>query len=167
MSHVAISVMAPIREGRRDALAEVLAGLPAGPGSPLSHVAGLHVGRFTVVDRLDPAKPSQPPNGPYLYFAADLDGPFDAAVTSIATHCGDLFRHCEGCPDTSDSRAFDEWLIAHRIKDGFTIMPYAGHTLDEVLDGLDARARLGHFAVDAQRYERPTIRQRFLEEFGT
>lgn len=167
MKHVALSLVAPIAAGRRETLEAALEALPEGDTSPLARVPGMHVGRFTIIDSfVDPRGPAAPVNGPYLYFAADLDGPLDAALTAIATHCGDIFRHCEECPEQRDGPAFDAWLQAHRVRDGFTIMPYGGHTLDEVLDGLDARERLGRFAVAARGMDAAMLRARFLEEFG-
>lgn len=167
MKHVALTLVIPIAEGRREALEAAIAALGEGPESPFARVPGMHVGRLAIIDRLeDPRGDAAPRLGPYLYFTADADGPYDAAVASIATHFADLFRHCAGCPERRDSRALDKWLGRHRVRDGWTIMPYSHHTLAECRDGLSVRQRMAGFAVAAQTADPLTLRARFLEELG-
>ena len=167
MSHVALTVIVPIAAGRRDGLVAAIDALGTAADSPLARIPGLHVGRLTVLDSLeDPRGPTAPALGPYLLFAADADGPQDGVIAAIAAGCGELFRSCVGCPDPADLRNFSAWLLAHRVRDGWTIMPYAESTLAEVRAGLDARERLGAFAVETHGLEPGELRRRFLEEFA-
>ncbi len=167
MSHVALTVIAPIVAGRRDGLSAAIDALPAGDGSPLARIPGLHVGRLTILDRLeDPNGPTAPTLGPYLLLATDADGPQDGLIAAIAAGCGELLRSCVGCPDPADGRRFSDWLLAHRVRDRWTIMPYAPHTLTEVRAGLDVRERLGAFAVRADDLDAGELRRRFLDEFA-
>lgn len=163
---VAITLIAPVAAGRIDALRSALDGLDAGPASPLARISGLHVGRFTIIDHLEPApgKPAPPP-GPFLLFAADIDPPEAAAFASIATHCGEILHHCEACPEPGDGRAFDQWIKNHRVRDGFTVMPYASRPLSDVRRALDLRERLGAFAIASQGLDPGALQEMFLDDF--
>lgn len=168
MSHVALSIVAPIKPGRRDELAAALDALPAGDASPLAGVPGLHVGRLTIIERLqDPRGGDEDPLlGPFLFFAADVDPPQDGAIAAIAAACGPWFEACVDCPDPANAHDFRAWLLRHRVRDGWTIMPYAGRTLTEVRGALSLRERLGSFAVQAQGLDPAALRRRFVEEFA-
>lgn len=163
---VAITILAPVAEGRIDALRAAIDALEVGPGSPLARIAGLHVGRWLIVDELEViAGRRAPPPGPFLLFAADIDPPEAAAFAAIATHCGEILRHCVGCPDPGDSRAFDSWLTDHRVPDGFTVMPYPDRPLSDVRRGLELRERLGAFAIASQGLDPVALQEMFLDDF--
>ncbi len=170
MSHVALTVIAPLQDGRRNEVAAAVDALPTGAASPLARIPGMHMGRLTVVDRLDdPRGPTAPVLGPYLLVTVDADGPQEAVVAALAAGCGTLFAACVGCPDVDDGAAFRTWLLRHRVKDRFTIMPYAERSLPEVQAALALRARLGTFAVQAAGPPgpgAPSLRAHFLQVFG-
>lgn len=165
---VALTILAPVKADRVDALRASIDALGIGPDSPLAKISGMHLGRFTIVDELYAPQnaPKPPPPGPYLLFAADIDPPEAAALAAIGAHCGEILRHCEGCPEPTDSYAFDRWLLDHRIVDGFTVMPYAGRRLGDVQHGLSLRKRIGAFAIATQGEDPSTLQAKFLEQFG-
>lgn len=168
MSHVAYTIMAPIRDGRHDDVVRAIKAMGTSADSPLTAIPGIHMGRVTLVERLeDPRGPTAAPLGPYLFVVIDADPPQDAVVAGLARACAPLFALCEGCPDTDDRPALGAWLTEHRIKDSWTIMPYAEHTLPEVRRALALRRRFGAFAAaEALQPGAPGLRDRFLAEFG-
>ncbi|MCW3039798.1 MAG: hypothetical protein JWM31_1703 [Solirubrobacterales bacterium] len=167
MRHVALTLVAPVRPDAREGLQAALDALPSGPASPLAGIPGLHLGRIAVVDALrGPQGEPMPGVGPLLMVSLDADGPLDAVLAALAIHCGELLRACEGCPDPADGPSFAAWARAHRLKDRWTIMPYAGRTLPEVRSALRTRERLGAFAGAVADADPATLRARFLEQFG-
>lgn len=169
MKHVALTLIAPIATGRRDALEAVVAALPTGPQSPFATIPGLHVGRVSIIDHLVyPAGMTGGQTlGPYLFVGVDADGPHDGVVSALGRALGPALRECEGCPDPTDDRAFAAWVRDHRVRDGWTIMPYAGRTLAEVRAALALRDRVGDFATRAQDMDPATLRAQFRATFGT
>jgi hypothetical protein len=166
--HVAYTVMAPIRAGLRDEVARAIEAMGPSDGSPLTAIPGLHRGRVTLVERLeDPRGATAPVLGPYLDAVVDADPPEAGVVEGLARACAPLFARCEGCPDTDDRRALADWLSGHRIKDSWTIMPYAEHSLPEIERALALRERFGRFAAaEALNPGAAGLRDRFLAEFG-
>jgi hypothetical protein len=160
--------MAPVREGARAEVVRGIEALGTSGQSPLTAIPGIHMGRVTLVERLeDPRGSTAPVLGPYLFVVVDADPPQDGVVAGLARACAPLFALCEGCPDTDDHRALAGWLADHRIKDSWTIMPYAEHSLADVQRALTLRDRFGAFAAaEARRPDVPGLRDRFLAEFG-
>lgn len=152
MSHVALTILAPV--ARRDAL---VAALDALDQSPLARIPGLHMGRLTTIETL--------PVGPLLLMCLDADGPLEAVLAAVGPACGALFAFCTGCPEP-EGPAFRRWLLSHRVKDRWTIMPYEERTLPEVQEALRAREELGAFAVRADGLAPAELRRAFRAAFG-
>ena len=165
MRHVALTLVAPIAGGRHEALAAAIDALPTGAQSPFATIPGLHVGRLSIIDRL--VNPGGQKLGPYLLLTADADEPEDGAIAAVGRAFGTVLQACEGCPDPRENRAFATWVHEHRVRDGWTIMPYAERTLPEVRAALALRERVGEFATRAEAMDRATLRAQFLTTFGS
>jgi hypothetical protein len=167
----ALTVLAPIVEGREDRLTRHLDGLPAGDGSPLARVPGTHFARWVVIpdvidqdagQRADHLKTSR------LLFASSFDGPLapylEALRTGLGADADTIWGHCLGYPGHGEPEAFAGWLCAHRLT---ATLSYTAHdrTVGEVHSNLELRARLIDFALGGQGLPPEQLRSGFRERF--
>jgi hypothetical protein len=167
----ALSVLAPIVEGREDRLTRHLDGLPDGDGSPLARVPGTHFARWTVISdvihqgngqRRDHLKASR------LLFASTFDGPLAAYLEALRTGLGadadTIWGHCLGYPGRGEPEAFAGWLRAHQL---VSELSFAAHeqTVGEVRSNLELRARLIDFALGSQDLPPEQLQSGFRERF--
>jgi hypothetical protein len=166
-----LTVLAPIADGRAEEVCAVVEALPSGAQSPFARVFGTHVARLTVVAALEDRKlDPDPSTGSFLLFATDLEGDAAAHLERLRNGFGHeadrIWGHCAGYPGTRRARAFRDWMLAHRIPTGFSVVPYPRASVQEVRDALAARRRLVEFALRARAMDDDTLKSEWLREFG-
>jgi hypothetical protein len=166
-----LTVLAPIVEGREDALTRHLDGLSGGAGSPLARVPGTHFARWVVIPdvidagagrRRDHLRASR------LLFTSSFDGPLTPYLEALRTGLGDdtdtIWGHCIGYPGRGEPAAFAGWMRAHRL---VSALFFAAHeqTVGEVHSNLELRARLVDFALAGQGLAPERLQSSFRERF--
>jgi hypothetical protein len=167
-----LTVLAPIVEGREDALTRHLDGLPGGAGSPLARVPGTHFARWVVIpdvvyegagQRHDHLKASR------LLFTSNFDGPLDRYLEALRTGLGDeadaIWGHCLGYPVGGDAAAFAGWMRAHQLGSALFFAGYGDQTVGEVHTNLELRARVIEFALNAQGLPPEELQSSFRARF--
>jgi hypothetical protein len=158
-------VVAPVLDGREDALRRTLDALPDEELSPLAAVPGLHFARWVIVPQLVyGAEPQRADRlrRPLLIFTSTFDGSLDDHLDALEEGLGEtadaVWGHCDGW-------AGRDWLLAHRVKTGLFVVAYEAE-VQEVRDALATRERLLSLAEETQGADAETLKQRFLEEFA-
>ena len=167
-----LTVLAPIVEGREDALTRHLDGLPVGDGSPLARVPGTHFARWVVIpdvvyegagQRHDHLKASR------LLFTSNFDGPLAPYLEALRTGLGEeadaIWGHCLGYPGRGDAAAFAGWMRSHQLGSALFFAAYGDQTVGEVHTNLDLRARVIEFALNAQGLPPEELRSSFRARF--
>jgi hypothetical protein len=154
-------------------LADVLAALPSGDGSPFARMASTHFARFVVVDRWTTApagwRSARPPLQ-HLLFTSTSNSPPDEHVEELRVCLGpvadEVWGQCVGYPGSASPRLFRRYLLHNRLRVSLAYRAYAA-TVGEVRAGLDLRRRHAAFARDQQEWDDQELRVRFRQEFGT
>jgi hypothetical protein len=167
-----LTILAPIQPGQENHLADELADLPLGDGSPLARVPGTHFARWVVID--EPVYSGRPQRRDTwrtarLLFTSNFDGPLNDYLESLRLGLGAdadaLFRHCIGYPGSADAQAWTAWMYAHKVATAMFFAAYGEQTVDEVKRNVELRGRLIAFALEAQELEPMQLQARFLEVF--
>ncbi len=163
-------VLAPIREGRDEALLATLAAIPTGPSSPFARVASTHFARWVLIAALldgngEPAEAGQA----YLLFTADFDGSLEGWAAAVANVIGPdvdrVFDNCHGYLGSSDASVFLGFMREHRIDAGFSIVSYRA-TVKAIRESLELRHALREFASASQGLKPGELRGAWKERFG-
>jgi hypothetical protein len=171
MTQRGLTVLAPIVEGREDALTRHLDGLPGGDGSPLARVPGTHFARWVVIPDVIHQGAGQPRDhlqASRLLFSSSFDGPLapylEALRTGLGAEADTIWGHCRGYPGHRESSAFARWMRAHRL---VSALSFAAHdkTVGEVHSNLELRTRLIDFALDGRELPPEQLRSGFRERF--
>ena len=163
-----LCVLAPIADGREQALREHLSGLPAGAASPMARIPGTHFARWAVV--AFNGKNGQPlPDPPrQLLFSAEFDGELDGYVAALCTGLGPegraIWSHCAGYSGEGD-RALGAYLLEHRVPPGYSVVAYPGVTVEHVRESLTLRDRVTEFAMKAGALDPPALKRAWLGTF--
>ena len=167
-----LTVLSPILDGHRDELADHLASLPDGAGSPLARVAGTHFARWVIIGELVYEGGGQRRDSlkaPRLLFTSNFDGPLDAHLQLIRTDMGDaadeIWSHCAGYPGRGDARRFAAWFRDHQVDSALFFAAYGDQTVERVKANLDLRTRLANFALAAQGLPAAELKAGFQAEF--
>ena len=139
-------VLAPVADGRREALQALLDGMnlvppladPANPLVPFGQFDRLHFARFVILDPLtdedigvygEPASPWRVS----LAFLGDCDGDAGSFVDELIATAGPglrrIFSHCEGCGPDTDLRL---WMTVHAAKPTASYVNWIGRTVRQI-----------------------------------
>jgi hypothetical protein len=167
-----ILILAPIRAGARDALAQRLKDLE--PRSPLARLDEVHFARWVVLDQLKagfPGAPRRPArlDRPYLLFTAEFTPLGDGYVAPatllkrLAVAGEDVWQYCDGFPEEPRARA--AFLAEHRCDTTLYYAGYPAKTPAHVKSALRGRDGLAHFVLE-HRDERDaaTLQRLYLQE---
>ena len=168
-----LTVLSPILDGHSDDLADQLASLPDGAGSPLARVPGTHFARWVIVDDLVYEGGSQRRDSlkaPRLLFTSNFDGSLGAYLEAIRSEMGDaadaIWSHCAGYPGRADAQRFAAWFRHHQVDSALFFAAYGDQSVERVKANLDLRTRLTNFALAAQGLPAAELKARFQAEFS-
>jgi hypothetical protein len=139
-------VLAPIADGRRDALEQLLDSMvqrgcmadPANAVLPFGEFERLHVARFVILDPQTTGDISvyerRPrPWRPALAFLGDCDGPAESFLDELAARAGggltQVFSHCDGFADAPSLRAF---MARNSVRPAATYVNWIGRTVRQI-----------------------------------
>ena len=168
----ALSVLAPIADGRADALQAHLEALGEGDASPLARVPGTHIARWVVIPDVIYQGPGQRKRdrlGPRLLFSSNHDGDIGAYLEGLRTGMGAdadaIWGHCRGYPGHADGPAFAAWMRAHMLEAALFFAAYGGMTVEQVKDNLARRRALLELVIAGQGMPPDDLKARFMETF--
>ena len=168
----ALSVLAPIADGRADALQAHLEALGEGDASPLARVPGTHIARWVVIPDVIYQGPGQRKRdrlGPRLLFSSNHDGEVGAYLEGLRTGMADdadaIWGHCRGYPGHADGPAFAAWMRAHMLEAALFFAAYGGMTVEQVQDNLARRRALLELVIAGQGMPPHDLKARFMETF--
>jgi hypothetical protein len=168
----ALTVLAPIADGRERELTAHLEGLGEGAASPLARVPRTHIARWVVIDDVvfqGEGQPKRDRMGPRLLFSSNFDGGLDAYLEGLRTGMGAdadaIWGHCRGYPGHEDGPAFAAWMRAHQLEAALFFAAYGGQTVDQVHANVADRRRLLDFALQAQGLPAADLKAGFMEAF--
>jgi hypothetical protein len=170
----ALTVLAPILDGRLEPLRAHLDGLPDGAASPLARVPRTHLARWVLIDdvkfqasgqrRRDRLKAAR------LLFTSNFDGDLDSYLEGLRTGMAEaadaVWSHCAGYPGSGDGPGFARWMKAHQLEAVLFFGAYGSHTVEQVHRNVDTRNRLIALALEGQALDASTLKQRFLQTFA-
>lgn len=173
----AVTVLAPISDGQTDALRAELRAFTSGD-SPLGELAGVHFGRWVVVDELKSGWPGMPRpvprvRAPYLLFTADVTAPRDrerelpASFYRQLAECeraARVWRYCRGYPAAGGQAAVAEYLAARQVDAALYFAAFPDLTVDEVRAALELHRRLVAFVGRNQGVAAAQLHKRYLAE---
>lgn len=149
-------VLAPVADGRREALQALLDGMnavppladPANPLVPFGQFDRLHFARFLILDPLtdgdigvygEPVSPWRVS----LAFLGDCDGDAGSFVDELIAAAGPglrrIFSHCEGCGPDTDLRL---WMTVHAAKPTASYVNWIGRTVRQIREESALRTAL-------------------------
>jgi hypothetical protein len=141
---VALTVVAPLREGARSQLDAALEAAGSSDGEaavPFAQLTGVHFARIFVLDADVTADGTHTPEK--LVWMSDVDAPLERHLSELSELAGPaldrLLCHCEGYPDAVDARARRVYLDAHTVSSAAAYVNTVGRGLDQVL--LERRLR--------------------------
>ena len=168
----ALSVLAPIADGRADALQAHLEALGEGDASPLARVPGTHIARWVVIPNVIYQGPGQRKRdrlGPRLLFSSNHDGEVGAYLEGLrrgmAEDADAIWGHCRGYPGHADGPAFAAWMRAHMLEAALFFAAYGGMTVEQVKDNLARRRALLELVIAGQGMPPDDLKARFMETF--
>jgi hypothetical protein len=168
----ALSVLAPIADGKADALAAKLDALGEGPDSPLARVPGTHIARWVVIRDVvyqGHGQRKRDQLGPRLLFSSNHDGDVGAYLeglrTGMAEDADAIWGHCRGYPGHADGPAFAAWMRAHMLEAALFFAAYGGMTVAQVQDNLARRRALLELVIEGQGMPPADLKTRFMEAF--
>jgi hypothetical protein len=169
MDREGFAALLPLRAGDEDDMRRALEELPDGGASPFAMVPGTHFARVTLVPGLRGRDDRSLADVPFcVLFGAEFDafpGAYlEMVCRSMPEAADELFGRCLGYPGTGAPGAFARWMLAHRVRPGFSVHGNPGATAGEVVRSLRLRERLIAFAVDAGGLGPDELRARFAEE---
>ncbi len=173
----AFVALTPLQPGRVEELRAYLRRLPRDAQSPLANVAGTHVGRWVVLDRvfhdswpeqfevLDPA---------YLLFTAVFDmtsrdalaSYLDRLLSGLGTEADAIWGFCQGWPSDGGQRERNAYLRHHQRDAQFLFAGYPS-SVAEIRRALTNRELLVGFAKQAQTLAPHQLRAAFLAAIAT
>lgn len=139
-------ILAPVAEGRIEALRALLSGMNLKPGYadpendlvPFGRFDRLHVARFFIVE-LDTWRDIEAhgvearPYPPQLAFLGDIDGDRESFLAELAERAGEglrrIFSQCEGFAPGDDLLA---WMTAHNVPEAANYVNMRGRTVRQV-----------------------------------
>ena len=168
----ALTVLAPILDGRADELRAHLDGLGDGAASPLARVPGTHIARWVVIDDViyqGHGQPKRDTLSPRLLFSSNFDGDVGAYLeglrTGMAADADAIWSHCRGYPGHADGPAFAAWMRAHMLEAALFFAAYGGMTVEQVHTNLERRRGLLALVLDGQDLPPDDLKARFMETF--
>lgn len=168
-----LNVFAQIVHGREAAVRETIESLPLGEESPLARLGNVHFARLQIFDQPVNQGPTQRPDklkSAYLVLTATFDGELDPFLDAICARIGpdadSWWGSCRGYPGTADPLAFRAWIRHNKVDNALFTRPFPQATVEHVHESLALRDRVVAFAVEAQRLDAATLRDRFVETFG-
>jgi hypothetical protein len=168
-----LTVIAPIVAGSEQAAQAAIEALPAGVGSPLARLRGLHFARIHVVSELVFQGPEQRHRdtlrASQLVFTSTFDGrSLDAYLEALRTAAepDTWWRFCVGYPGCGDAGSFARWVREHQIDSSLFASAHPEATVPGVLEGLELRERIVDFAIDAHGLDARELQKRFRETFA-
>ena len=168
----ALSVLAPIADGRADALQAHLDALGEGDASPLARVPGTHIARWVVIPDVVYQGHGQRKRdrlGPRLLFSSNHDGDVGAYLERLRTGMGAdadaIWGHCRGYPGHEDGPGFAAWMRAHMLEAALFFAAYGGMTVEQVQDNLARRRALLELVIAGQGMPPDDLKARFMETF--
>lgn len=168
----ALSVLAPIADGRADALQAHLEALGEGDGSPLARVPGTHIARWVVIPDVmyqGQGQRKRDTLSPRLLFSSNHDGDVGAYLeglrTGMAEDADAIWGHCRGYPGHGDGPAFAAWMRAHMLEAALFFAAYGGMTVEQVQDNLARRRALLELVIEGQGMPPDDLKARFMEAF--
>ncbi len=132
----ALTIMADIVDGREQALQKLLEEAGRDPAQnslvPFGKFSNVHFARFFILPRMQ-----NPLDGqtylPRLVFLADVDGPAEPFVESLATLVGDgldaLYRNCSGY---AGRRSLLDYLKSHSLPPAAKYVNTIGRTVEQI-----------------------------------
>ena len=167
----ALSVLAPIADGRADALQAHLEALAEGDASPLARVPGTHIARWVLMEDVihQEGQPKRDALTPRLLFSSNHDGDVGAYLEGLRTGMADdadaIWGHCRGYPGHGDATGFRDYMRAHQLEAALFFAAYGGMTVEQVHENLDRRRRLLGLTLEGQRLPAADLKARFMEAF--
>jgi hypothetical protein len=168
----ALSVLAPIADGRADALQEHLDALGEGDASPLARVPGTHIARWVVIPDVIYQGHGQRKRdrlGPRLLFSSNHDGEVGAYLEGLRTGMTEdadaIWGNCRGYPGHADGPAFAAWMRAHMLEAALFFAAYGGMTVEQVKDNVARRRALLELVIAGQGMPPGDLKARFMETF--
>lgn len=134
--------------------------LPAGDASPFAALPGVHFGRLTLVPHLKDRRGDQLSATSFLLLATEFDGTVEEHVARLSEPLREVLDECEL------DGASESWLLANRIRPGYSVAGYPGVTVEEVHEALALRVRHRELAVAARRMTPDELRRAWLERFA-
>jgi hypothetical protein len=163
-----LCTLIPVRGGHEQELRQHLRDLPRGARSPLIRVRGTHYGRWAIV-HLE-GKDGRPlaSEPAYLLFACEFDGPREPYVRRLCVALGfdahEIWRHCDDYPGR-DAGALADFLLAHRVAPGYSVLAYQDATVDDVRAAFALRERLNDFLVRTATLDSPSLKHAWEQRF--
>jgi hypothetical protein len=155
------AALLPVLEADEEPVQDVLDALPTGPASPFARLSGTHFVRLVLL---------RPFGGlpALLFFAAEFDafvgGFLEALCTTMPSQSDEIFGHCYRYPGTSAPPEFKRWMLAHRVRPGFTIIGNPGVSADEVGRCLGLRQHIIDFALETRHADAAELHALWLEQ---
>jgi hypothetical protein len=164
----ALIILAPVREGRCDALLSSLGALPEGPASPFGRVPSTHFCRCVVFPALlDGDGEPTADDRAYLLLTADFDCPLDSwleQARSAVPELEGLLAHCEGF-EPGGGAALAAFVADHRVQAGFSVRSYEA-SVATIQQSLELARSWRRFAVDCQGLEPAALKAAWMERFA-
>jgi hypothetical protein len=155
------AALLPVLEDDEAAVREVLQRLNDGATSPFASLSGTHFVRLVVL----------PPFGglpALLFFAAEFDavvgGFLEALCTVMPDQSDEIFGRCLRYPGTGAPPEFKRWMLAHRVRPGFTVIGNPGASADEVERCLLLRQHIIDFALETRDANAAELSARWAEQ---
>jgi hypothetical protein len=124
--------------------------------------------RFVIVPHLH-GKHGEPLDGTsYLLYGSEFDGPASAYLDALARlpEAREVFGHCAGYRDDGRPETLLEYLAAHRVRPGYSVVAYPEAGLDEVLRSLELRREVADFAVRTRGLDAAALKREWLATFA-
>jgi hypothetical protein len=145
---VALTIVAPVVEGRASALSRTLAEVGADPKLPFDELPGLHFARMFVLDETrDLAGQTIPAQ---LVFLSDVDSPAGLYLPAFVDAFGDIldevFGHCVGYPALAHGRSARlDFLRSHQVRAAAAYVNTVGRSLEQVRHEMELREAIEDF----------------------
>jgi len=156
------AALLPVLEDDQAAVPELLRNLPTGPASPFAGLSGTHFARLVLL----------PPFGglpALLFFAAEFDafvgGFLETLCTAMPSQIEEIFQRCHRYPGTAAPPEFTRWMLAHRVRPGFTVIGNPGVSADEVERCLLLRQQIIDFALETRHADAAELHRRWQRQW--
>lgn len=163
-----LCTLVPVVPGHERRLRQRVRRMPLGPRSPMIRVHGTHYARWAVVRLGGEDGRALETEPAYLLFACEFDGPIDAYVRRLCAKLGqdahEIWCHCEGYPGR-DGEALARFLLAHRVRPGYSVVAYPGVSVGDVRAAFALRERLSDFLVRTATLDSRALHQAWEARF--